>query len=383
MSQRFLKMYQGLIVLAVCFGFTIGAVQALETPAREAFVFDMNTGTVLMEKNADELMPPASMSKLMTVTMVLERLKDGSLKMEDTLPVSEAAWKKGGSKMFVRVDTRVKISDLLRGIIIQSGNDACIVIAEGLAGSEEAFGDAMTARARELGMEQSVFKNATGWPHPEHRMTARELGILAKHIIENFPEFYGIFSELDFTYSEIKQGNRNPLLYKNTGADGLKTGHTEDSGYGLVGSAKRDDRRLIVVLNGLGSAKERSREGERLLEWGFREFGNYSLFKPGDIVDNARVWLGETDTVPLTVEEDVTITLSRQERKSMVVKVAYNEPIPAPILQGTPVAQLLIEVPEKETITVPLVATENITRPGVFRRLTSAVEYLIFGPSAQ
>ncbi|MEH6524916.1 MAG: D-alanyl-D-alanine carboxypeptidase family protein [Sneathiella sp.] len=383
MSQRLLKIRQSLVVLAVCFGTTVTAAQALDTPAREAFVFDMNTGAVLMEKNADELMPPASMSKLMTVTMVMERLKDGSLKMDDTLPVSEIAWKKGGSKMFVRVDTRVKISDLLRGVIIQSGNDACIVIAEGLAGSEEAFGDAMTARARELGMEKSVFKNATGWPHPEHRMTARELGILAKHIIENFPEYYGIFSEIDFTFSEIKQGNRNPLLYKNTGADGLKTGHTEESGYGLVGSAKRDDRRLIVVLNGLTSAKERSREGERLLEWGFREFGNYSLFKPGDIVDNARVWLGETDTVPLTVEEDVTITLSRQERKSMVVKVVYNEPIPAPILEGTPVAQLLIEVPDKEPITVPLIATENIARPGVVRRLTSAVEYLIFGPSAQ
>ncbi|MEH6547365.1 MAG: D-alanyl-D-alanine carboxypeptidase family protein [Sneathiella sp.] len=383
MSQRLLKIRQSLVVLAVCFGTTVTVAQALDTPAREAFVFDMNTGAVLMEKNADELMPPASMSKLMTVTMVMERLKDGSLKMDDTLPVSEIAWKKGGSKMFVRVDTRVKISDLLRGVIIQSGNDACIVIAEGLAGSEEAFGDAMTARARELGMEKSVFKNATGWPHPEHRMTARELGILTKHIIENFPEYYGIFSEIDFTFSEIKQGNRNPLLYKSTGADGLKTGHTEESGYGLVGSAKRDDRRLIVVLNGLTSAKERSREGERLLEWGFREFGNYSLFKPGDIVDNARVWLGETDTVPLTVEEDVTITLSRQERKSMVVKVVYNEPIPAPILEGTPVAQLLIEVPDKEPITVPLIATENIARPGVVRRLTSAVEYLIFGPSAQ
>ncbi|USG59559.1 D-alanyl-D-alanine carboxypeptidase [Sneathiella marina] len=383
MSQRLSIIRRNIVVWAVCLGFTAGTAQALDTPAREAFVFDMNTGTVLMEKNADELMPPASMSKLMTVTMVLERLKEGSLKMEDTLPVSEAAWKKGGSKMFVRVDTRVKISDLLRGVIIQSGNDACIVIAEGLAGSEEAFGDAMTARARELGMEKSVFKNATGWPHPEHRMTARELGILAKYIIENFPEYYGIFSEIDFTFSDIKQGNRNPLLYKSTGADGLKTGHTEESGYGLVGSAKRDDRRLIVVLNGLTSAKERSREGERLLEWGFREFGNYSLFKPGDIVDNARVWLGETDTVPLTVEEGVTITLSRQERKSMVVKVAYNEPIPAPILKGTPVAQLLIEIPDKEVITVPLIATENIARPGVVRRLTSAVEYLIFGPSAQ
>lgn len=383
MSQKLLNIPRTFVLLAALVGTMASTAQALDTPAREAFVVDIDTGAVLMEKNADELMPPASMSKLMTVTMVFERLKDGSLKLDDTLPVSEAAWKKGGSKMFVRVDTRVKISDLLRGVIVQSGNDACIVIAEGLAGSEEAFGDAMTARARELGMEKSVFKNATGWPHPEHRMTARELGILAKYIIENFPDYYTIFSEIDFTFSDIKQGNRNPLLYKDAGADGLKTGHTEESGYGLVGSAKRNDRRLIVVVNGLTSVKERSREAERLLEWGFREFSNYSLFKPGDIVDNARVWLGETDTVPLTVEEDVKITLSRQDRKSMVVKVIYNEPIPAPILQGTPVAQLVIEVPEKEAITIPLVAMKNVARPGTVRRLTSAVEYLIFGPSAQ
>jgi serine-type D-Ala-D-Ala carboxypeptidase (penicillin-binding protein 5/6) len=383
MLQRNPKLAIAIVIVVALIGTITKPSLALDTPAREAYVFDVDTGTVLLEKNADELMPPASMSKLMTVTMVFERLKDGSLKMDDTLPVSEAAWKKGGSKMFVRVDTRVKISDLLRGIIVQSGNDACIVIAEGLSGSEEAFADAMTARARELGMEKSMFKNATGWPDPEHRMTARELGILAEYIITNFPDYYGIFSEIDFTFSDIKQGNRNPLLYKNAGADGLKTGHTEESGYGLVGSAKRDDRRLIVVVNGLSSVKERSREAERLLEWGFREFGNYSLFKPGDVVDNARVWLGEADTVPLTVEEDVKITLSRQDRKSMVVKVVYNEPIPAPILQGTPVAQLVIEVPEKEAVTVPLVAMKNIARPGTVRRLTSAVEYLIFGPSAQ
>ncbi|MCR9213582.1 MAG: D-alanyl-D-alanine carboxypeptidase [Proteobacteria bacterium] len=356
---------------------------AIDTPAREAFLFDVDTGTVLMEKNADELMAPASMSKLMTVAMVFERLKEGSLKMEDTLPVSEKAWKKGGSKMFVRVDTRVSVSDLLRGIIVQSGNDACIVIAEGLSGSEENFADAMTARARELGMEQSTFKNATGWPDPEHRMTARELAMLAAHIIESFPDYYPIFSEKEFTFSDIKQGNRNPLLYKNNGADGLKTGHTEESGYGLVGSAERNGRRLVLVINGLESVKARGREAERLLEWGFREFDNYTLFKPGDVVDNARVWLGNEDTVPLTVEEEVDITMSRQARKSMVVKVVYNEPIPAPIIAGTPVAQLVVEIPESETVSVPLIATEDITRPGLFGRLTSAVEYLIFGPSVQ
>ncbi len=362
---------------------TVQQAAAIDTPAREAFLFDVDTGTVLMEKNADELMAPASMSKLMTVAMVFERLKDGSLSLEDTLPVSEKAWKKGGSKMFVRVDTRVNISDLLRGIIVQSGNDACIVVAEGLSGSEENFADAMTSRARELGMEKSTFKNATGWPDPEHRMTARELAMLAAYIIESFPDYYPIFSEKEFTFSDIKQGNRNPLLYKNNGADGLKTGHTEESGYGLVGSAERDGRRLVLVINGLDSVKTRGREAERLLEWGFREFDNYTLFKPGDVVDNARVWLGSEDTVPLTVEEEVDITMSRQARKSMVVKVVYNEPIPAPIIAGTPVAQLVVEVPDAETVSVPLIATEDVTRPGLFGRLTSAVEYLIFGPSVQ
>tara|TARA_R110002111_G_scaffold113370_1_gene174137 strand:- start:202 stop:1377 length:1176 start_codon:yes stop_codon:yes gene_type:complete len=358
------------------------AADPIETAAREAFIFDMNTGAVLLEKNADQLMSPASMSKLMTITMVFERLKDGTLNMEDTLPVSEKAWKKGGSKMFVEVDTRVSIGDLLRGIIVQSGNDACIVVAEGLGGSEEGFAEAMTSRARELGLEKSTFMNATGWPDPNHKMTARELALLAKHIIQDFPEYYTIFAEKDFTFSDIKQGNRNPLLYKDNGADGLKTGHTEESGYGLVGSSERDGRRIILVVNGLENAKERSRESERLMEWAFREFNNYALFKSGDIVDNARVWLGDKDVVPLTVESDLTVTLSRQARKSMTVKVVYNEPIPAPIIKGTPVAQLVVSGPEIETIAVPLVAMEDISRPGTFKRLTSAVEYLVFGPSA-
>ncbi|WP_340151513.1 D-alanyl-D-alanine carboxypeptidase family protein [uncultured Sneathiella sp.] len=371
---------------ALCLSVTLIAGTAtadpIETAAREAFIFDMNTGAVLLEKNADQLMAPASMSKLMTITMVFERLKDGTLNLEDTLPVSEKAWKKGGSKMFVEVDSRVSIGDLLRGIIIQSGNDACIVVAEGLGGSEEGFAEAMTSRARELGLEKSTFMNATGWPDPDHKMTARELGVLAKHLIQDFPEYYPIFNEKEFTFSDIKQGNRNPLLYKDNGADGLKTGHTEESGYGLVGSAERDGRRIILVVNGLENAKERSRESERLMEWAFREFNNYALFKSGDVVDNARVWLGDKDVVPLTVESDLTVTLSRQARKSMTVKVVYNEPIPAPIIKGTPVAQLVVSGPEIETIAVPLVAMEDISRPGTFKRLTSAVEYLVFGPSA-
>jgi len=355
---------------------------ALETPAKQVLLIDFDTGAILFEKNADELMPPASMSKLMTVTMIMERLKDGSLKMEDTFPVSEKAWRKGGSKMFVEVNKRVAVQDLLRGIIIQSGNDACIVVAEALGGSEEAFAQSMTERAREIGLEKSTFRNATGWPDPNHRMTARDLATLAKYIIKSFPQYYGIFSEKSFTFSKIKQGNRNPLLYSNTGADGLKTGHTEESGYGLTGSAKRGERRLIIVVNGLNSAKQRGRESERILEWGFREFDNYALFKKDQEVAKARVWLGAKDLVPLMVDEDLTVTMSRKNRRSMQVKLVYNEPVPAPIIKGTPIARLVISAPEMDNIEVPLLAAENVERPGLFKRVTSAIKYVLFGASA-
>jgi len=363
------------------------SAQAIETPAKQAILVDMNTGAVLFEKNADDLMPPASMSKLMTVTMVFERLKDGSLKMEDTFPVSEKAWRKGGSKMFVEVNKRVSVGDLLRGIIIQSGNDACIVVAEALGGSESGFADAMTAHGREIGLEQSTFANATGWPDPNHRMTARELSILSKYIIQKFPEYYGIFKEKSFTYGKtidgkpIKQGNRNPLLYSNNGADGLKTGHTDASGYGLTGSAERNGRRLILVLNGLSSAKERARESERLMEWGFREFDNYALFKKDQEVAKARVWLGAKELVPLTVEQDLTVTMSRKNRRSMQVKLVYDEPIPAPILKGTPVARLVVTAPDMEKIDIPLVAAEDVARPGMIGRVTAAIKYVLFGAS--
>jgi serine-type D-Ala-D-Ala carboxypeptidase (penicillin-binding protein 5/6) len=359
-----------------------GAANALETPAKQVYLLDFSTGAVLFKKNADELMPPASMSKLMTVTMIMERLKEGSLKMTDTFPVSEKAWRKGGSKMFVEVNKRVAVSDLLRGIIIQSGNDACIVVAEALGGSEEAFAQAMTERAREIGLDQSTFRNATGWPDPNHRMTARDLAQLAKYIITNFPEYYGIFSEKSFTYSKIKQGNRNPLLYSNAGADGLKTGHTEESGFGLTGSAKRGDRRLIVVVNGLQSAKQRGRESERILEWGFREFDNYALFKKDQEVAKARVWLGAKDLVPLRVENDLTVTMSRKDRRSMQVKLVYNEPVPAPIIQGTPIARLVITAPDMKKIEVPLLAAENVERPGMVKRVMAAIKYVLFGASA-
>ncbi|MBL4667253.1 MAG: D-alanyl-D-alanine carboxypeptidase [Sneathiella sp.] len=378
-----LKRLTGLIcgvVLSMATGLT--AANALETPAKQVLLIDYDTGTVLFEKNADALMPPASMSKLMTVTMMMERLQDGSLKMDDTFPVSEKAWRKGGSKMFVEVNKRVKVSDLLRGIIIQSGNDACIVVAEALGGSEEGFAQTMTERGREIGLTNSTFKNATGWPDPDHRMTARDLATLAKYIIKNFPEYYGIFKEKSFTFSKIKQGNRNPLLYSKGGSDGLKTGHTEESGYGLTGSAIRDDRRLIIVTNGLTSAKQRGRESERILEWGFREFDNYALFSKGQEVAKARVWLGAKDLVPLHVENDLRVTMSRKNRRSMQVKLVYNEPIPAPIIKGTPVARLVISAPDMEKIEVPLLASENVERPGPVKRVMAAISYVLFGASA-
>jgi len=377
--KQFVILMTGTLLAGLLF---LTPANALETPAKQAILIDYETGAVLFEKNADQLMYPASMSKLMTVTMLLERLKDGSLTLEDTFPVSEKAWRKGGSKMYVEVGKRIKVYDLLRGIIVQSGNDACIVVAEALAGSEDAFALAMTERAREIGLTNSTFKNATGWPDPEHIMTARDLATLAKYIIQNFPEYYGVFSEKKFTFSKISQANRNPLLFNNSGADGLKTGFTDESGYGLVGSAKRGGRRLILILNGMTSVKQRAREGERILEWGFREFGNYALFKKNEEVAKARVWLGAKDLVSLYAEEDLKVTMSRKDRRSMQVKLVYNEPIPAPIIKGTAVARLVVTAPDMGKVEVPLLAAENVERPGVFRRVTSAIKYVLFGASA-
>ncbi|MCH8184414.1 MAG: D-alanyl-D-alanine carboxypeptidase [Proteobacteria bacterium] len=362
-------------------GVANGQVLGYETSAKQAILVDAETGAVLMEKASDELMHPASMSKLMTVYMVFERLRDGSLKLDDTMRVSEKAWRMGGSKMFVRVDTLVTVEDLLRGVIIQSGNDASIVLAEGLASSEEAFAEAMTRRARELGMNDSVFKNATGWPDPEHLVTSRDMATLAQHVIRDYPEYYPYFAERTFTYNKIKQGNRNPLLYRGAGADGLKTGHTEQSGYGLVASAERNGRRLILVVNGLDSVNARSREAERLLDFGFREFKNYELFGDGETVDEAPVWLGEADTVPLVLEAPLTITMQRKARRNMKVVVQMDRPIPAPVKKGDRVATLVITAKDSTTIEKPLFAAQDVDRRGLIGRVTAAISHLVFGPA--
>ncbi|MCU0837539.1 MAG: D-alanyl-D-alanine carboxypeptidase [Rhodospirillales bacterium] len=357
---------------------------AIETAAKHAFLVDATTDVVLFNKAGDEAMPPASMSKIMTTYLVFKRLRDGTLKLDDELPVSEYAWRvggaaSGGSTMFLKLGDRVKVSDLLKGIIIQSGNDACIVIAEGLAGSEIAFAEEMTRVGKQIGLTNSVFRNSTGLPDPDEYMTARDLATLSQRIIEDFPEYYPMFSEKHFVFNGIKQGNRNPLLYKGIGADGLKTGHTQAAGYGLTASAVQGDRRLILVVNGLPSMKARADETERLLDYGFREFDNYVLFKPGEPVANAEVWLGEEATVPLVVAGGAVATLARKARPNMKVTVAYDGPIEAPIAKGQTVGTLQVTAPGTEPIEFPLVADASVDRLGLFGRLMAALGHVVRG----
>jgi len=329
-------------------------------------------------------MPPASMSKMMTVYMLFEQLRDGQVSLDDEFTVSENAWRKGGaasggSTMFLEPNSKVRVEDLIRGIIIQSGNDACIVVAEALAGTEDAFAEAMTQRGREIGLTNTTFRNSTGLPHPEHRTTACDLAALARRSIEDFPEMYRYYAETVFTYNGIRQTNRNPLLYKDLGADGLKTGHTEEAGYGLTASVRRGDRRLVLVVGGLESVRARSQETERLISWGFREFGNYALFKAGETVEEATVWLGREGAVPLVVENELVLTLQRDARREMTVSVVYHGPIPAPIRKGDRIAFLRIEAPGMEAKEIPLVAGADVQRLGFVGRLGAALRHIVLG----
>ena len=374
-------------VTALMLGLTVQAQAAqMETSARQAIIVDYDTGTVLFEKNADELMVPSSMSKLMTIYMVFHRLKEGSWLLTDQLPVSEAAWKKhyksDESMMFVKVGSSVTIDDLIRGVVIQSGNDACSVLAEGYSGSEEAFAAEETRMARkELGMTQSTFRNAAGMPDPEHLTTARDLATLAHHLIADFPAYYPIFSEKSFTYNSIKQDNRNPLLWTTAGADGLKTGHTESGGYGLTASVKRGDHRLIMVLNGIPTQKERWDESQRLIEWAFREFDTYVFFKGGEVVGDADVWLGTKATVPVAAGTRFAATLPRRARLDAKVTAVFDNPIPAPITNGQVVGHLEITAPDVPKAEIPLVATQDVPKLGLAGRMGAALRYLLWGGS--
>lgn len=351
----------------------------IDTKANYAVIMDAETGEVLFEKNGDERMAPASMSKLMTVAVVFDALRNGVYTPDDTFTVSQKAWKKGGSKMWVLVGDKIRIRDLLRGIIIQSGNDACIVIAEGMAGTEEAFARRMTDFGKEIGLTNSTFANATGWPDPEHRMTARDLAALARYLITEYPQLYPIFSEKEFEWSDITQPNRNPLIYLDIGADGLKTGHTEESGYGLVGSAMRGDRRLIVVLNGLESERERASEGARMMNIGFREFRKLDLFEADQQVGEAQVWMGQEHKVGVVVKDPVAVSMHRRARKDMEVKLSYTGPIQAPVAEGDEVGTLEITAPGMTPRSFPVYAAHDVSRVGLIGRIWEALLYKFYG----
>jgi D-alanyl-D-alanine carboxypeptidase (penicillin-binding protein 5/6) len=368
------------LVLAAAPGLAAPAA-SFETPAREAILIDADTGAVLFEKEADVPMPPASMSKMMTLYVLFERLREGKLKLTDTMTVSRNAWLKGGaasggSTMFLNPNDEIKVEDLIRGIVIQSGNDASVVVAEGISGTEEAFAEEMNRTAAKIGLRDSHFVNATGLPDPNHHMTARDIAILSYRTIKEHPEYYHYYSEKEFVFNGIRQGNRNPLLYKTLGVDGLKTGHTEAAGFCLAASAKQGERRLIAVLGGLGSMQQRSDESERILSWGFRQFDNYVLFKPGEEVTTAEVWLGEQETVPLVSPDGVTVTLPRSARQEMKVTVDYEGPVPAPIQAGDRLAVLTVSAPGVDAAELPLVAGASVERLGPFGRLSVALTHL-------
>lgn len=357
---------------------------AFDTTAQYGVLMDAATGAVLWEKDGDVRMHPASMSKLMTLSMLFDALKSGTVKLTDEFPVSEHAWRAGGttsgsSTMFAQVGSRIPVEVLIQGIIVQSANDGCITVAEALKGSEPEFAAAMTERAKEIGLTDSTFANSTGWPDPNQMMTAHDLARLARHIIYDFPEYYHYFSEKEFTWNGIHQENRNPALYLDPTVDGLKTGHTEASGYGLVVSAKRNGQRLILVLNGMPTNKARAEESIRVLDWGFRSFKKYELFAKGAAVENAPVWQGTYAQVPLVAANDVSLIMTPDQRKGMKVTVSYSSPVKAPIAAGQQIGTLRIEAPDKPTQEIPLLAGASVDRLGIFGRAMNALKHMIFG----
>ena len=355
---------------------------AFDTQARVAFVLDLKTGTVLLAKRADEQMPPASMSKLMTLYLAFEAVKTGRLSLEERLPVSAHAMSYGGSTMFLDTTDRIKVRDLLRGIIVLSGNDACAVIAEALSpsGTEAGFAELMTQRAQQLGMTNSHFVNASGWPAPGHVMSMRDLVLLATHLYNDFPEFYPMFSETTFEFdgrAAQNVSNRNPLLALGIGADGLKTGHTEEAGYGLVGSAQQGDRRVIFAITGLDSAAARSRESEAIVNWAFRQFAEKTVVKAGRTLASASVFLGAEDSVPLVTEKDVTMLVPVSGPGQLEAEAVYTGPLEAPIAKGQQLGELIIRPAGLPEARVPLVAAQAVDRGGIIKRVTAVAQTLM------
>lgn len=355
------------------------SADAFETKAKYALLMDADTGYVMLDKKADIPMPPASMSKLMTAYVIFEQLKSGKLTPETEFTVSENAWRKGGAKsgsstMFLKPNQKVRVKDLLRGIIVQSGNDACIVAAENIAGTEEVFADIMTRKAHDLGMKTASFKNATGLPQAGHEMSAKDLAVLAQALIREFPEYYPIYSEREFKYNGIKQGNRNPLLYEVPGADGLKTGHTQASGFGLTGSVKTpDNRRLIMVINGLNSMSDRRTESKRVIGWGIGAFEDITMYGPDSVVAQVPVWLGTSATVAAGVTHPLSVTVPRGGTPDVRAEITYKDPVSAPITAGQVLGKVIVRGPDNQVQTADLVAKQDIAKVGYFGKLKTVV----------
>lgn len=354
------------------------ALGPMDTAAQWAFIADFNSGATLLEKDADVPMVPSSMVKLMTIYIVYGMLKGGRLQLNQDLPVSERAWRTGGSKMFVPYPGGVKVEDLIRGVIVDSGNDACVVLAEAVSGSEEQFVELMNQKAKELGLPHSTFRNCTGLPDPEQRMSCRDIATLAAALIRNYPEYYHYDAEKTFKYNNIEQQNRNPLVQKGLG-DGLKTGHTEEGGFGLVASAVRVGRRVILVLNGMTSMHQRAEEAERLVEWAYREFENVTLFSASDVVEHAPVWLGATVSVPLVGGKDLVATMPRNWQKKAQVAVHYETPIRAPVAKGTMIGKLVVTGQNVPQLQVPLLAGADVPKLGLPGRALAVLTHFVTG----
>ena len=378
-NPRLLMLHSLRVALIFVLALVALPVRAFETSATAAWVYDVTTRTVLMDKNADEPLPPASMSKLMTINMLFEALRDGRVTMDSTFSVSARAKAMGGSTMFLQESDRPTVNDLIHGMIVNSGNDACVVVAEGLAGTEEAFSAQMTERGRALGMTASTLMNSSGWPAPNHRMSMRDLGILAQHLIEDFPEYYPIFAETEYDYKNRapdNRFNRNPLLKLGIGADGLKTGHTSEAGYGLVGSARQGDRRVIFAITGLASEAARAEEAEKIVSWAFRQFAEKTVAKAGIRVAEAEVHMGDADSVGLVPAADIRLLVPALVQGSVTAEVVYKGPLTAPIAAGAPVAELIVHVPDLPDHRVTLVTESAVGTAGFTKRLTTAAQAL-------
>ncbi|MBL6777681.1 MAG: D-alanyl-D-alanine carboxypeptidase [Alphaproteobacteria bacterium] len=393
-SSSVTRISQIIMASGLCLFLGISTLQAqtnIPTTAEYVLVTEFETGRILMEKQKQAPMKPASMAKIITSYVVFSRIKDGSLALNDQIVVSEKAWKMGGSRSFLKPGTRYSVKELLYGVIVQSGNDAAVVLAEGLAGTEENFATEMNLTAQKLGMKNTNFTNATGWPDADLTTTAEDLNILATALIrdfppETYPELYPIFKVKTYTLNDIKQGNRNPLLYgkraTENGVDGLKTGYTEESGYGLTASAEKNGMRVVMVLNGMKSKKERSSESARLMDFILREFKNYKFFASGTKVDEADVWLGRASKVGLVAEGDVSRVLSRAERMKTEIVVSWMNPVSAPIQKGQKIGELALRMDGKIVDKVALAADRDVAQLGMFDRLGAALSYLVLGASS-